>query len=191
MIKINYNPTDSIKISSPFGTRKILNMEYHNGIDIVPLINGKEGDNIYSTNDGIVRVSKIDSDGYGYYIVIEHSNFCTLYAHLQKLELSVGQSVKAGQIIGRMGNTGLSTGAHLHFEIRNCIYAIFWERDRSNGKYIHAIDPQSFLINSPNNLKTNREKVQEYFGFDNNTMNFLDKHPFYNDLYRKLSKDYI
>ncbi len=190
MITIICNPTDSVKVNSPFGTRKLLSVDYHNGIDIGPVVSGKDGDNIYSVADGTVRVSKVDPTGYGNYVVIEHSNFCTLYAHLQKLEVKVGQRVKAGEIIGHMGNTGTSTGVHLHFEIRDCIYNKFWERDKTSGKYIHAVDPQPLLNKSTINIKTDREKVQEYFGFDNNTMAFLDKHPYFKDLYRKMSKDY-
>lgn len=192
MIIMRCNPTDSLRIMSKFGPRKLLSMEYHNGIDIGPLIQNKQGDNIYSVADGTVRVSKANAGnrttGYGYYIVIEHDTFCSLYAHLQKLKVKEGQRVKAGEVIGHMGNTGESTGLHLHFEIRDCNYTKFWERDKTSGKYIHAVDPQPLLNTFI--IKTDREKVKEYFGFDNNTMAFLDKHPYAKDLYRKLSKDY-
>lgn len=193
MITMKCNPTDSVRVTSNFGPRKLLNMNYHNGIDIGPLSQDKQGDNIYAINDGTVRVSKVDSTGYGNYIVIDHGTWCSLYAHLQTLEVKVGQRVKTGEIVGHMGNTGTSTGVHLHFEIRDCSYVRFWERDKSSGKssgkYIYAVDSQPLLIKNTSNIKTDREKVQEHFDFDNNTMAFLDKHPYYIDLYRKLSKD--
>lgn len=189
MIAIRRNPTESVRITSTFGFRNILGMNYHNGIDIGPLTKDKQGDNIYAVNDGIVRVSKVDPTGYGNYVVIDHGTWCSLYAHLQALEVRVAQIVKTGEIIGHMGNTGTSTGVHLHFEIRDCNYARFWERDKTSGKYIHAVACQPLLNKVTINIKTDREKVQEHFDFDNNTMAFLDKHPFYIDLYRKLSKD--
>ena len=190
MITIGCNPTDSVRITSNFGPRKLLSMEYHNGIDIGPLTPNKQGDNIYSVADGIVGVSKSDPTGYGNYIVIDHGTWCSLYAQLQALEVKVGQRVKTGEVVGHMGNTGTSNGAHLHFEIRDCSYDKFWERDKTSGEYIHAVDPQPLLNKVTINIKADREKVQEYFGFDNNTMVFLDKHPYFKDLYRKLSKDY-
>lgn len=186
MIELKCNPTSSSRVTSSFGFRELLGANYHNGIDIGPLSKDKQGDNIYAVNDGTVRVSKVDPSGYGNYIVLEHGTWCSLYAHLQKLELRVGQKIKAGEVIGNMGNTGVSTGAHLHFEIRNCEYKNFWIKDGIKAK--HAIDPEPLLNKIA--TKTDREKVQEYFGFNNNTMAFLDKHPYFKDLYKKLSKDY-
>ncbi len=69
-IALRCNPTDSVRVTSSFGARKLLGMEYHNGIDIGPVINGKEGDYIYSVSDGVVLVSKEDIKAYGYYVVI-------------------------------------------------------------------------------------------------------------------------
>ncbi|GEM_PF-1315729 len=141
-MEIKNLPHDECRVTSNFGPRNLLGLTYHNGIDIGAKIPGKEGDNIYAVADGIVRVSKpnLTATGYGYYVVIEHSDFCTLYAHLQKLEVSVGQKIKAGQVIGHMGNTGGSTAAHLHFEIRNCLYGDpFWTK--SGDRYTKCIDP--------------------------------------------------
>lgn len=141
-MEIKNLPHDECRVTSNFGPRNLLGLTYHNGIDIGAKIPGKEGDNIYAVADGIVRVSKpnLTATGYGYYVVIEHSDFCTLYAHLQRLEVSVGQKIKSGQVIGHMGNTGGSTAAHLHFEIRNCLYGDpFWTK--SGDRYTKCIDP--------------------------------------------------
>lgn len=152
MIKFKHNPTSNQRITSEFGKRDFAGLQWHSGVDLGAIVPGVEGDEIYNVDDGIVRVSKADSGnkdvGYGYYIVIEHEDYCTLYAHLQKLELLVGQKVKAGQVIGHMGNTGESTAAHLHFEIRNCLYnhPYFWTKGTYKGQYIMCINPEGYFI---------------------------------------------
>ncbi len=82
---------------------------------------GAHGSSILAAAGGKVIVSKSTgwNGGYGAYIVIRHSNgMQTLYSHLSRNDVSVGQYVAAGHVIGRMGNTGRSTGTHLHFEVR-------------------------------------------------------------------------
>ena len=79
------------------------------------------GTAVYAANDGTVIVAKPSgyNGGYGTYIVIEHSNGTqTLYAHLSKISVTEGSTVTKGQRIGSSGNTGRSTGPHLHFEVR-------------------------------------------------------------------------
>ena len=61
----------------------------------------------------------IDNAGYGNRVMVDHGNgYLTLYAHMSKISVKVGQSVKRGDVLGSMGSTGRSTGVHLHFEIR-------------------------------------------------------------------------
>lgn len=92
----------------------------HSGIDIALNV----GDPIHAAFDGIVRLAKYNG-GYGNCIVIRHyNNLETLYGHLSKINVKVGQEVKAGDVIGLGGNTGRSTGPHLHFECR-LMYACF------------------------------------------------------------------
>ena len=99
------------KVNSDFGWRK---WRYHYGIDL----GLKVGDPIVSAFDGTVRVVR-KSKSYGKCIVIRHDNGLeTLYAHLSKTIVTSNQQVKAGEQIGMGGNTGRSTGPHLHFEIR-------------------------------------------------------------------------
>ncbi len=90
----------------------------HNGIDF----GGPVGTPIYAAAGGTVIISKNDdgwNGGYGNYVVIKHNNGAqTLYAHLDKVGVSYGESVSQGSQIGTMGNTGKSTGPHLHFEVR-------------------------------------------------------------------------
>ena len=190
MIALKCNPCDSMRLTGPFGADTLNGQQrWHNGIDYGALKLGIAGDNIYAVDDGTVRLVKNDVKGYGDYIVIEHREFCSLYAHLSKVNVIIGQKVSAGDIIGLMGFSGLVSprgqqGTHLHFEIRDCLYYKFWEK--SDNKYKHAVDPLPLL----RAIKTDRQMVQEYFGFDNNTMAFLDKHPWSDALYKKLTKDY-
>lgn len=89
----------------------------HNGWDIA----NPEGTPVYAVDDGEVKFAGWSEQGYGYMAVIDHGGrYQTLYAHFRESPLvSAGQSVSGGTIIGYMGNTGFSTGPHLHFEIRH------------------------------------------------------------------------
>jgi len=104
------------RISDGWGMRihPITNeLEFHNGIDIANL----PGTPIYAAADGMVVAADYDN-GYGKRIVLAHSGgYHTLYAHLYNHQVRVGDQVNKGQIIGLMGNTGLSTGPHLHYEV--------------------------------------------------------------------------
>ncbi|MDR1670027.1 MAG: peptidoglycan DD-metalloendopeptidase family protein [Oscillospiraceae bacterium] len=106
-------------ISSPFGNRfhpvyKV--MKFHNGIDIAPT---PKGTPIIAANSGTIIIRK-KSSSYGNYVVIDHGgNQATLYAHMSGFAKgqAVGSEVTAGDVIGYIGSTGISTGNHLHFEI--------------------------------------------------------------------------
>ena len=105
-------PTPSTKITSPFGPRW---RRMHNGLDLKVYI----GDTIVAAFDGKVRIVKYERRGYGKYVVIRHDNGLeTVYGHLSKQLVEENQLVKAGEVIGLGGNTGRSTGSHLHFETR-------------------------------------------------------------------------
>ena len=104
-------------ITSPFGYRihPILRyQDFHTGIDI----GAAYGTNILAANSGKV-ITAAYHWAYGYYVMIDHGGgIVTLYAHSSKLLVSVGQMVSRGQVIALVGSTGMSTGAHLHFEVR-------------------------------------------------------------------------
>ena len=105
-------PTPSTKITSPFGPRW---RRMHNGLDLKVNI----GDTIVAAFDGKVRIVRYERRGYGKYVVIRHDNGLeTIYGHLSKQLVEENQLVKAGEVIGLGGNTGRSTGSHLHFETR-------------------------------------------------------------------------
>lgn len=105
-------PTSNTKITDIFGYRPN-RRRVHQGLDIKV----QSGDTIYAAFDGKVRVTSYQRRGYGHYIVIRHNNGIeTLYAHLSKKLVKANQNVKAGDPIGLGGNTGRSSGSHLHFE---------------------------------------------------------------------------
>ncbi len=105
-------PLESNRITSRFGQR---GYRWHYGNDIGVNI----GDTIRSTFAGRVRIVDYERRGYGRYVVIRHNNGLeTVYAHLSRALCVINQDVKAGEAIGLGGNTGRSTGPHLHYEIR-------------------------------------------------------------------------
>ncbi len=89
----------------------------HNGSDIKV----EQGDPIYAAFDGIVRLSRWNSGGYGNMVIIRHPNGLeTYYGHLSRRNVAAGDCVRAGQVIGYGGKTGRAYGTHLHFETRYC-----------------------------------------------------------------------
>jgi LysM repeat protein len=87
----------------------------HWGIDIA----GNDGEAVFATDAGVVVYAGWNNYGYGNMIMVDHgNNFQSLYAHLSGISVVCGQSVGQGDLIGAIGNTGRSTGSHLHFEIR-------------------------------------------------------------------------
>jgi murein DD-endopeptidase MepM/ murein hydrolase activator NlpD len=117
------------KISSRFGKRiDPLNKKraFHTGIDF----KGNTGDKVRTTGDALVKKSA-HNKGLGYYIVLSHGNgYETMYAHLSKRLVRRGDRVKRGQTIGLIGNSGRSTGSHLHYEVR---------------RYGKAINPMKYM----------------------------------------------
>lgn len=112
-------------VSSYYGYRKnevTGNEEFHRGVDIaVPT-----GTTVYAAHDGTVTAVAYDSH-YGNYVAIEIDGYTTKYAHMDSLSVSAGQTVEKGAVIGTTGNTGSSTGSHLHIE---CLY---------NGEYYNPL----------------------------------------------------
>ena len=117
-----YTPSKGLGWSVPLKGRVVVNSKFgfrwgraHTGTDLDLNV----GDTVLAAFDGVVRLTEYKASGYGNHIVIRHQNGLeTLYGHLSKIGVKVGQYVKAGQMIGWGGNTGRSTGPHLHFETR-------------------------------------------------------------------------
>lgn len=106
-----YCPPSVKHVTSNWGFRK---WKFHYGIDLKV----HRGDTVKSAFDGTVRITRRDR-GYGYFVVVRHDNGLeTLYGHLNKILVKPEQRVKAGEAVGMGGNTGRSTGYHLHLEFR-------------------------------------------------------------------------
>lgn len=111
-------PTPSRIVTSNFGARW---GRQHKGLDIKVYV----GDTIRAAFSGKIRIVKYEPKGYGKYVVIRHHNGLeTIYGHMSKHLVVENQEVKAGDPIGLGGNTGRSTGSHLHFETRLCGVAL-------------------------------------------------------------------
>lgn len=126
---------------SAFGIRKDIlggtaDFKKHAGIDLECEV----GDELIATADSVVNYVAVDHPLYGGFIDLRNNNgvTSTYYAHLSRIFVRIGQSVKRGDVIGLVGNTGKSKGPHLHYEIRV----------RAEGTYGVAIDPSPFLISN-------------------------------------------
>lgn len=112
-------PIKNVGISGDYGWRQhpvLSRREFHAGIDL----RATEGTPVYAPANGVVEFSGWNNNGYGYTVVLLHNyGFKTVYAHLERRQVvQAGQFVKKGQHIAYSGNTGMSTGPHLHYEVR-------------------------------------------------------------------------
>jgi murein DD-endopeptidase MepM/ murein hydrolase activator NlpD len=104
-------------ISSVFGYRIdpiYKRRAMHRGLDFAAAI----GTPVYATGDGVVKRTKVAKNGYGKEVVIDHGfGYTTRYGHLHEILVHVGQKIKRGNVIGTLGDSGRSTGPHLHYEV--------------------------------------------------------------------------
>ncbi|GAB4337520.1 MAG: hypothetical protein Kow0089_08840 [Desulfobulbaceae bacterium] len=128
------------RISSKYGRRTDpirKKKAFHTGVDF----RGHTGDKVQATADGIVKTSTRNSV-LGNYVIISHGNgYETIFAHLHKRLVKKGEKVERGQVIGLIGNTGRSTGSHLHYGIR------YQKKNIDPMKYLQVAD-LSFSINN-------------------------------------------
>ncbi|MDP8322860.1 MAG: M23 family metallopeptidase, partial [Candidatus Stygibacter australis] len=145
-------PLDRMHVTSSFGYRIHPVYGYrrmHNGIDL----RGATGTSVYAVTSGKVTKAKNNGNGYGNEVLINHDNgMITQYAHLSKISTSYGRKVKKGQLIGRIGSTGVSTGPHLHFGVKKHGK---WVNPRTNLKMVGA------NVLKDTRLKTFKMQIQE------------------------------
>ncbi|MCH5247159.1 MAG: peptidoglycan DD-metalloendopeptidase family protein [Muribaculaceae bacterium] len=150
-------------ITSPYGYRKRFR-RMHKGIDLKVYI----GDTIRAAFDGKVRLTNYERRGYGYYVILRHSNGLeTVYGHLSKFLVEQDQVVKAGDPIALGGNTGRSTGSHLHFETRFMGYAInpagiFDFNNQTVHTDTYTFDKGSYQLARNYDPAVNSEYMKEY-----------------------------
>lgn len=139
-------PLDKVFITQRFGENPQFyaqfGMKGHDGIDLRTRFVDSPLARRYAlaAADGVCE-PRWDNTGYGYHVRVTHPDgSMTIYAHLSKIYVAKKQIVKQGQMVGLTGNTGTSTGAHLHFELRPA----GWEKNTNNG-YYGAVDPVPYL----------------------------------------------
>ena len=137
---IDHWMADSRKITQPFGVNPEIYAQFgapgHTGLDL----GGVEGvTNIYAVRAGTVSQVRKQSNGFGNHVYVRHaSGYTTIYAHLHSISVRQGQAVSAGTVIGKLGNTGFSSGPHLHFELRGPVGDPGWPRN--------IIDPTPYIL---------------------------------------------
>lgn len=145
-------PCDSRLVTSHYGYRRQFR-RFHYGTDIKVYV----GDTIRAVFDGKIRIVDYDGKGYGKWVLIRHENGLeTLYGHMSKQLVAENQTVRAGQPIGLGGNTGRSTGSHLHFEARFLGQFIdpelmfnFEAQDAKGDYYVYRSRGKSTIMGSP------------------------------------------
>lgn len=135
---------DLKRMASGFGYRLdpfYHTFSFHGGMDFTAEV----GTEVYATGDG--RVSKVSQEtwGYGNHIIVQHGHgYTTLYGHLSRFAVRAGEKVKRGQLIGYVGNTGRSTGPHLHYEVRKndnpLNPAFFYRNDLTDEQYQQMLE---------------------------------------------------
>jgi len=140
LVKDQKNRLDSKPAIQPVSNKKLKKMasgygyrlhpiyktrKFHAGMDF----SAAKGTPIYATGDGVVIVARMSKRGLGHHLVINHGyGYITVYGHMAEFEVKRKQKVKRGQVIGYVGNTGASTGPHLHYEVKK------------NGKHVNPIN---------------------------------------------------
>ena len=141
-------PLDKWYVTQPFGGNPQVygkfGLKGHNGIDLrTRFVDSPLGHRyVTASHEGIIEVVRADASGYGTHIRLRGTDGCmSIYGHLSKSYVSKDQKVKAGERIGLTGNTGFSSGPHLHMEYRPS----GWEKKTKNG-FAGAVDPLPFFI---------------------------------------------
>jgi murein DD-endopeptidase MepM/ murein hydrolase activator NlpD len=133
------SPGDPTWLTSSYGYRNdpfTKRRTAHHGIDLA----GPTGLEIHCSGEGTVSIAHVSRYGYGKEVVVNHGyGFTSRYAHLDDIQVKVGQKLKRGEILGTLGNTGRSTGPHLHYEIRKDGHPVnpmyFFYENLSAGEY--------------------------------------------------------
>lgn len=165
----NYAIPHKGRVTSNYGYRKRFG-RMHKGIDI----GIRSNDTIYAAFDGKVRLTNYEARGYGKYVIIRHTNDLeTVYGHLNKFLVEPNQYVKAGDPIALGGNTGRSTGPHLHFETRYMGYAInpaaiFDFANQTTHTDTYTFTKKTY-IQARNYAPSTTEQTQTYQASDNSS----------------------
>ncbi len=129
MVKNKETMLASIPAIQPISNKNLKRMASGYGYRIHPIYKTRRmhwgmdftaptGTEIHSTGDGKIKIAKHSKKGYGYHVIVDHGyGYETIYAHMSKIAVKTGQKVNRGDLLGYVGNTGLSTAPHLHYEV--------------------------------------------------------------------------
>lgn len=187
----------------PMGTGKRITSEYgarihpvtgkmqgHKGLDMAGPESGMYGYPIKASKDGIVSIAK-SLRGYGNVIYMDHDDgYQTRYAHLDSFKVKPGDMVAGGDVIGGMGNTGVGTGPHLHYEIRKDGRplnpmdvlsakdgAMIMDKNNNENEFAAKVHPDEAILPLNDNVLTKLgEKIGQYIDFNPSSSSNLDKH---------------
>ena len=178
-------PLKDCKITSPYGVERTINgvKSVHKGIDLISVSGDRE---VKSISDGVVRGNFNDPNGFGNYVSIEHADGKrVIYAHLASFKKKPGDKVQAGDVIGIEGNTGKSTGIHLHLEVRDTPYM---QRNHIDVTKYLGIENKVGLVKEKELTKEEqKEIIKKKVGLDDNSIQYLEFYKYGNDLIRKLA----
>ncbi len=142
-------------VTSPYGYRARFKRT-HKGVDLRAAI----GDTVRAAFSGRVRLTKYERGGYGFYVILRHENGLeTVYGHLSRFLVKPNQYVRVGQPIALSGNTGRSTGPHLHFETRFMGYAINPSAIFDFANRVTVTDSYTFTKDTYMNARSNRSRA--------------------------------
>lgn len=172
-IKFDHLPHEICRVTSSFGYRTNpitgAKVSFHQGLDIGAIKSGVEGDKLFAVANGKVVYTAFMASkeyGYGYFVIIQHKGFLTLYAHMTGLIVSVNDIIKAGQVIGYMGSTGASTAAHLHFEVQPMKWISYADYISKNEQGVrkYAVDPYQYIEEFRNKQEVEKivEEIKRY-----------------------------
>lgn len=173
------------RLTSPRGYRTLGGKrEYHGGLDLVAL----DDTNIYAIADGVVDATPYEKNGFGYYVrQILPDGRRIYYGHMKKGSIAVkpGQIIKMGDLLGVMGSTGSSTGAHTHLEIRIPGTA---KESLDISEFTGIPNVIGMYDSSSVSPETAAENVRKKCGFEQQTMEYLWQYKYAKDLFTKLWK---
>lgn len=178
-------PLNNPRITSPYGITRS-DGKIHKGIDIISTSGDRQ---VKAIKAGVVRGTFVDPYGFGNYVSVQHTedNKRALYCHLEEFRCRAGDNVKAGDVIGIEGETGNSTGVHLHLEIRKPDYTPSKHIDVAKYLGIKNVKGDVVVLDKELTREEKIELVKEKVGYDDNTCRYIfDLYKYGNEALNKL-----
>lgn len=179
-------PLNNMKITSPYGITRS-DGTVHKGLDVI----STSGDRmVKAIQSGVVRGTLVDPTGFGNYVSIQHADGTrVLYCHLEEFRCRAGDNIKAGDVIGIEGETGNTTGIHLHLELRETDYTPNKHINIANYLGIENKLGDVITLEIPLTKEQKIQIVKNKVGYDDNTCKYIfDFYKYGNEALDKLVK---